>query len=258
MYAAKEAGRNCACWHDGRAIHPVGGDERPAAEQPAADFPAANPPAQAAAARVGERRKGMADRSEFSLVLGRRLAERRRGGEPPAVALVRIDDYPGIVMRHGRQAGLMVLRATAQFLAAAVREMDMVAEYDETTFTLLLPGADLGSVVRICERVARRSPAANCPPPPEGSSFTVSVSGVVTQKSDETQMLLCAWKRPSIPPSRPAETPASSTPARRARLSPRPCGRCRSPSPNPRFSPPRDVARQCAATNLRSAPGLQQ
>ena len=83
---------------------------------------------------------------------------------------MRIDDYPGIVMRHGRQAGLMVLRATAQFLGAAIRDMDMVAEYDETTFALLLPGADLGSVVRICEHAfARPLPAANCLPPPEGS-----------------------------------------------------------------------------------------
>ena len=86
MYAAKEAGRNRACWHDGRAIHPVGGDERPAAEQSAADFPAAKPPAPRGRGAAGERRKGLADRSEFSLVLGRRLAEWRRGGEPPAVA----------------------------------------------------------------------------------------------------------------------------------------------------------------------------
>ena len=193
MYAAKEAGRNRACWHDGRAIHPVGGDER-ARRRTArgAMSRRRSPPAPAAAPRTGERRKGMADRSEFSIVLGRRLAEWRRGGEPPAVVLVRIDDYPGIVVRHGRQAGLMVLRATAQFLAAAVREMDMVAEYDETTFALLLPGADMGSVVRICERVREAIARCELPAPTGRVTFTVSVSGVVTQKSDETQMLL--WR----------------------------------------------------------------
>ena len=221
MYAAKDAGRNRACWHDGESIRLIDG-EQAAAEQAAADGPSAKSPAAAAAPRAGEPRKGMADRPEFSLVLGRRLAEWRRGGEPPAVVLVRIDDYPNIVVRHGRPAGLMVLRATAQFLLAAVRDMDMVAEYDETTFALLLPGADLGNVVHICERVREAIARCELSAPTGRISFTVSVSGVVTQKSDETQMLLCAWKRPSIPPSGPAGTPATSTMANRARRSPRP------------------------------------
>jgi diguanylate cyclase (GGDEF)-like protein len=120
------------------------------------------------------------------------LAEWRRGGAPPAVVLVRIDDHAGILLRQGRPAALMVLRATAQFLGAAVRDMDMVAEYDENTFALLLPGAVLANVLSVAERV--RQAIARCELPVAGGrlNFTVSVAGVVTIKSDETQMLL--WR----------------------------------------------------------------
>jgi diguanylate cyclase len=187
LYAAKAAGRNCCHWHDGTTILAVANAEKPAVVEATA---AASKPAEEA--KPSGARKGPCDRSEFSIALGRRLAEWRRGGAPPAVVLVRIDEYPGVLLRHGQQAAQMVLRATAQFLGAAVRDMDMVAQYDETTFAMLLPGAGMASVIRVAERVRQAIARCELPIPTGRLSFTVSVAGVVTITRDETQMLL--WR----------------------------------------------------------------
>ena len=108
------------------------------------------------------------------------------------MVLVRIDDYPNIALRHGRHTGLLVLRATAQFLSAAVRDMDMAAAYDETTFALLLPGAGPAEVLQVAERIRQAIARCELPTPTGRLNFSVSVAGVVTVKSDETQMVL--WR----------------------------------------------------------------
>ena len=186
LYASKAAGRNCCHWHDGTTILAVANTEKAATPETP---PTSKPEEEAMPSGP---RKGPCDRSEFSIALGRRLAEWRRGGAPPAVVLVRIDEYPGVLLRHGQQAAQMVLRATAQFLGAAVRDMDMVAQYDETTFAMLLPGAGMASVIRVAERVRQAIARCELPIPTGRLSCTVSVAGVVTITRDETQMLL--WR----------------------------------------------------------------
>ncbi len=193
LYASKDAGRNSAHWHDGQTLHLVGDVEPAIVREPVAVAEKAETSlAEERGPETHHQPGALCERSEFSIALGRRLAEWRRGGAPPAVVLVRIDDHAGILLRQGRRAALMVLRATAQFLGAAVRDMDMVAEYDENTFALLLPGAVLANVLSVAERV--RQAIARCELPVAGGrlNFTVSVAGVVTIKSDETQMLL--WR----------------------------------------------------------------
>ncbi|MGA2031785.1 MAG: diguanylate cyclase [Thermoguttaceae bacterium] len=207
MYAAKQNGRNRCYSHDGRMLcpyHPAQEQQQPPGPpQPATaaeTAAAAADPAGAAESGAGavavmhprEHARPLASRSEFCIGVGRRLAEWRRGGAAPAVLLVRIDDYAGLISRHGRRSASLVLRATAQFLNAAIRDMDVAAEYSDATFAMLLPGAGMASVIGIAERL--RQAIARCTLPlPEGNfSFTISVAGAVTFKNDEPQTLL--WR----------------------------------------------------------------
>ncbi len=182
LYAAKEAGRNCACWHDGSACRPVGNREKAATEK------AAETPALPTAGPT----RALCHRNEFVLALGRRLAEWRRGGASPAVALVRVDDCPGLTARHGPQASRKALQATAHFLSVTVREMDLVAEYDATTFAFLLPGAGLPDLLRIADRIRQSVARCELAVPAGQFNFTVSIGGAVTMKNDETPTLL--WR----------------------------------------------------------------
>ena len=206
LYAAKKGGRNRTMWHDGQTTHAVPPPSEsllPAAEMPAPELvppeslPAvAGEPAEAlpeaAQPPRPQRSRALSSRSEFCISLNRRLSEWRRGGAAPSVLLVRIDGYAALVARYGSQAGTLMLRATSQFLGAAIRDMDSAGDYDDATFAMLLPGASLANVIGVAERL--RQAIARCALPAPGGvlKFTVSVGGAATIQSDEAQTLL--WR----------------------------------------------------------------
>jgi len=97
----------------------------------------------------------LVNRTAFCTSLGNRLAESRRGGAVPSVVLARIDHYDRILAEHGPQVMDLLMRTTAKFLLAAVREMDLVAYYDHSTFAMMLPGTPLADVARVAERLRR-------------------------------------------------------------------------------------------------------
>ena len=104
LYAAKEAGRNRGCWHDGRGIRPIGRpcDIKPAASPPipeTAPTPTVEPQAVS----------GLYSKHDFCASLGRRLAEWRRRGVAPAVLLMRIDNFSGLSTRFGPDIPDLVL-----------------------------------------------------------------------------------------------------------------------------------------------------
>lgn len=209
LYASKGAGRNCTHWHDGARSWPVaqqlasGESSGAKCESPAAKSPPAPEPRPAAAATTAdsthgsdEPAGGLCDGKTFCTMLGKRLAEWRRGGLPPSVLLIHIDRYQSVVAEHGHPAGNRVLRATMQFLRAAIRDMDLVAQYEDTTYALLLPGAGLGNAIGVAERLRRAIGRYALPlgQDPQGGTyrvqFTVSVGGAEASGGDDTPRLL--------------------------------------------------------------------
>ncbi len=208
LYASKESGRNCVHWHDGSEIHPL---HPPKTKEPAAaDVPPA--PVKAESECVGDRHAAagqeeapeeepaegktsvgqvsMSNRTEFCIILARRLAEWRRGGATPSVIMLRIDDFPQIAGKFGQRAGCLVLKATAQFLNAAIRDMDLMAHYESATFAVLFPGTWLANVIGIAERL-HEAIARCCLPTERGQlKFTVSIGGAKAVESDDTKRLL--------------------------------------------------------------------
>lgn len=224
MYASKQAGRNCVHWHDGQAIHriaqgnganvparpPETGRAKPDLSSAPPPDTADRPDSRAAKAETPSRAtaekpevpafsaapfapapiEGLRHRTEFCIVLGRRVAEWRRSGRPVSVVLVQVDRFEQIASRLGPQAAQVALRATAQFLQAAVRPVDVVAQYDNNTFALLLPEIDASGAAPVAERL--RQAIAHCKVPlgRESETITVSVGGTETMPGDDLQQLL--------------------------------------------------------------------
>ena len=185
LYAAKQAGRNRGCWHDGQGIRPIA---RPC-DAKAAE--AAPPPAAALAAEPKpEGEFGLSSKSDFALTLGRRLAEWRRRGSAPALLLMRIDDFANLSNRYGRGIADVVLRSAVQFLTASIRAMDLGSEYGDATFAMLLPGASSTELIRVAERL--RQAVARCVLPIDGHSvqFTVSLAAAGAMQTDNTEAML--------------------------------------------------------------------
>ena len=183
LYAAKQTGRNRGCWHDGQEIRPIArpGDAKPA--------PKVQPPV-AAPAPESLSQTGLCPKSDFGLSLGRRLAEWRRRGTAPTLLMMRIDDFPALAGRYGREITGLVLRSAVQFLKASIRAMDLGSEYGDATFVMLLPGASTTELIRVAERL--RQAVARCVLPINGESvqFTVSLAGAAAIQTDTADEML--------------------------------------------------------------------
>ena len=185
LYVCKEAGRNCGYWHDGTESHAM---ELFLSQTPAEEEPISFADDEPEGYR--DNIAGVLDRQGFVAEIDRRIAEWKRGGTPLSVLLVEVDKYQEIVSRHGDMAGEVVLRAASQFLKAAMREMDHIARYEEDTFGLLLPGAELMQTTAVAERL--RTAIGRCTLPINGEklTFTVSLGAAHSGQGDESMDLL--------------------------------------------------------------------
>jgi len=179
LYVCKEAGRNNGHWHDGENSHPM--SVSPAAPKSPAAEPALEEPSPI---------EGVSDRETFCKDIDRRISEYKRGGASMAVVVVEIDRYPELITKFGGKAGEVVLRATAQFLKATMREMDHVARLEQSEFGLLLPGAQLDDAGDVAERL--RNAVQRCVLPVDGNSvqFSISVGATEIAMNDDVPDLL--------------------------------------------------------------------
>jgi len=191
LYASKDGGRNCVHSHDGDAVHPFGepaaAEVPPQPPEPQPQAPSREEPSVGGDATIPQ--DAVEARTQFSEVLGHRFAEYRRGGTPPAALLVRVDNFDGILSANGRQVADVVLRASRQLLEAAVRDMDVVTEFDAATFAVVLPGAGLTGTVSVAERL--RDAVASCSLPlGDGElQFSVSTGAAEAMEQDTLETL---------------------------------------------------------------------
>jgi diguanylate cyclase len=208
LYAAKRAGRNLSCWHDGREAHPVvaghqaappQGPSKPMSPPPPAEArpneravpkdeakaPTADPADRAPAAeRIQEH-----DRTLFFNELRRRIAERRGGGPGLVVMLVGLDDYARFLAVRGRSAVELALRTTRLSLTAVVHDAHTVGRYNPSTYALLLPEMPVPKALVLAERI--RNGAAQCILPTKRGSLEVTVSvGIADLREDDDAVRL--------------------------------------------------------------------
>ena len=213
LYAAKKAGRNRAYLHDGQQklpLIPESAAPKPAepmkAEMkspatkstapaktpvvvPSAVKPAPIVPAARTPSSETDPQTGVSSRAVFHLDLRRRLAEAKRYTSPLSTMVVTIDQFDEHHQAHGEQMSHLVLRTVAQFLAAAIREMDSVARFGEDSVAILLPGTQLNSAAAIAERL-RQSISLHALKSPTGDvQLTVSVGVAEVELNDEAETI---------------------------------------------------------------------
>lgn len=179
LYEAKSQGRNQSYWNDGDMNHSIPeydiNDQGPAPHLAFLTEPLSTDNSNT----PSPWRSQVSTRREYLHDVCRRIAALKRNGGQDSCLILRIDDFEGTLAREGFDTSDIMLRATAQFLKASVRDMDHIAIYDEDTFAVWLPTAALLNASRISERL--RAAIARCKVPTTTGSLSFSVSIGVTQ-----------------------------------------------------------------------------
>jgi diguanylate cyclase len=128
---------------------------------------------------------GLPNRTAFCEDIRRRLSEAQRHGNRLSLMLLNVDRFDDIVARHGAHAGDLVLRTCTQFLTAAMREMDVVARYQNEVFGIILPGTALGHAAGAGDRL--RAAIEHCPLRLNDKDirFTISAGVAEAQPSED-------------------------------------------------------------------------
>jgi diguanylate cyclase (GGDEF)-like protein len=96
---------------------------------------------------------GLANRRRFLAQLDTEVARSRRSGSPLALVLSDLDDFKQVNDRYGHEAGDKTLRAFADILRAAVRDIDLPVRLGGEEFAILLPDTNLEGGANLAERI---------------------------------------------------------------------------------------------------------
>lgn len=169
LYEAKRAGRNRIQWHDGQKLRPLQSlDDKPGKPQ-------FNPDT------LPDVLSTLTNRTGFCADVHRRVCEAKRGGAAVSVMLVAFDGHQELKDQYGERVAIGALQLLARFLHAAMRDMDHVARYTESSFGLLLPSASLNDALSVSGRL--RKYVERCTLPLGGKTVPVSISLGVAEAS---------------------------------------------------------------------------
>jgi len=156
------------------------------------DLSAAQPVAKETASEQAQAMKiqGISDLAAFREDIHRRLDEWKRGGASVSVILVGIDGFSELNDQFGPGADNTALKASAQFLRAAMRQMDHIGYFDKETFALLLPRASIQDTGKVAERLRNAISRCSLPAQQGMLKFTVSLGVAGGLPNDDADTLL--------------------------------------------------------------------
>ncbi len=117
---------------------------------------------------VGEKLYGSAIRGDIKLTL----------------AMIEIDNYEDITTQHSPEASNAVIKSLAPLLSAELRQNDVMARYDASTFICLLSNVGDHNAIMVCERLRQLVNKSSVDY--QSSLLTVSCSVGATSNTDES------------------------------------------------------------------------
>ncbi len=94
---------------------------------------------------------GLVAQDAFDDVVSLEVERAERLGHPLGCAVIEVVDFATIVESHGPQSADVVMRHLGQTLAKHVRQIDVLARYDDRRIIVLMPGTP-GDVARVVVR----------------------------------------------------------------------------------------------------------
>jgi len=121
------------------------------------------------------------NRGEIVALLDRELARGRREGRSVGIILADIDHFKSVNDSLGHLAGDAVLQEVAKRLKSDLRIYDGAGRYGGEEFLLILPGCDMGTVMRRAEKIRQLVSAEDIMTPRGTKRVTVSMGATAAE-----------------------------------------------------------------------------
>ena len=152
LYSSKDAGRNCAHFHDGQSCHLFGNGIAIEIANPDNNDSQVAPHADP----YTDETTGLPTQKVFLEELRRRVAETNRYGSETSIALVRIDQQPSTSEQDGH-ARKSLIATIAKLASSELRETELIARYDANSLAILMPQTTLQIAVVLLNRLSEIS-----------------------------------------------------------------------------------------------------
>jgi diguanylate cyclase (GGDEF)-like protein len=96
---------------------------------------------------------GLLNRRAFDAQLELEVQRARRLGYPVGLLMIDVDEFKDVNDRHGHPAGDETLRQLSGLFSGRLRRSDVVARLGGEEFAIVLPGAVVGQVVTVAEKL---------------------------------------------------------------------------------------------------------
>lgn len=198
VYTAKNAGRNCGYWHDGKECLPVDGKLIPAVSKKSTsncDLAGAIKINPSSDPKVPVRLVDLPDRSIFTDELKRRVSESHRLGTALSVMHLRVCDFGHLSNEYGDAVGRLLLDSVAQFVRSSLRDMDLLGKLELGAFVAILPNSSKEEARLVGERI--QETISNCVIPLNGQQLKLQLQWGVTsvQPNDDALSMMLRAKR---------------------------------------------------------------
>lgn len=160
----------------------AGGPDDAAEKRPASTATAAGAGFQVQPSPLVDELTGLPARIWFTESLATELYRSTRYRRPLSLILLDIDQFSGLVRKHGQATGDYLLMSIAKLLRSSVRQSDLIGRIGDDSFGVLVPETPVAGATLVAEKLRR---AVELYPFDENLEVTVSVAVTGATGSDD-------------------------------------------------------------------------
>jgi diguanylate cyclase (GGDEF)-like protein len=139
---------------------------------------------------VTDKLTGLANRQAFAPLIEQTLSEIKRNPEPLSLIIADIDHFKQVNDSHGHQVGDRVLQHTAESIANALRDSDLIFRWGGEEFLIIVRGCEGKDAFRLAEKLRQAVESTSVEVDGKAVRTTLSTGVAVRREGEDVDSLI--------------------------------------------------------------------